>query len=113
VIDDEPARYRKRFARTLDGRWATMGIRSGDPAYGVWVFRGNEGHREAKGSHESFRVTWTGDCEIEIEWANGDVDSLAYQFELASDTTRQVSLSTRGRAVFAFGSVPLVRLDAF
>jgi hypothetical protein len=113
MIDDEPSRYRKRFARNLDGRWATMGIASGDPAYGVWVFRGDMGHREAKGSSESFRVAWTGDCEIEIEWTNGDVDTLAYHFELASDTTRQVALSTRGRAVFAFESAPLVRLDAF
>ncbi len=113
MTDEELARHRSRFARSLDGRWATMGIASSDPAYGVWVFRGDGGHREAKGSFEAFRISWQADREIEISWANGDVESLAYDFAIANDTMRQVCLCTKGRAIFAFESAPLVRLDAF
>ncbi len=111
--DAELERYRSRFATSLDGRWATMGIPSADPGYGVWVFRGGSGHREAKGSLATFRISWSAPRVAQLDWEDGEVDELRYDFEIASDTTRQICLCSRGRAVFAFEVAPLVRLGDF
>src|SRR5689334_12803850 len=113
IVESQRDQYAKRFARQLDGRWATMGIDSSDLRYAVWFFRGPNGHREAKGSLESFTAEWLDEFRVRLVWVNGDEEIIEYDFAVANDTTRQVAMCTRARSVFAFETAPLVYLDYF
>lgn len=106
-------RYATDFARKLDGRWATIGIDPSDPRYAEWFFHGETGSRRAKGSHERFTAEWLDDRRVHLTWANGDEDTIEYELIVASHTTRQITLSSRGRGVFAFEAAPLVYLGYF
>lgn len=111
VVERQRDEHTQRFARQLDGRWVTMGIDSSDPRYAVWLFHGPKGHREAKGSFESFTAEWLDELRVRLVWFNGDEEIVEYEFVVANDLTRQVALCTRGRGVFAFETAPLVYVN--
>lgn len=89
-----------------------MGLPATALGFGVWFFRGAAGRRESRGAVDSFEITWLAPRRVRLVWSNGDEQVLEYDFLLVTDTTRQVALCTRDRAVFAFEDVPLVRVAA-